>query len=787
MKSSLWDDLPRWLLTWLVCFALEQGLGSLLRIDSRWWLALLVLLLWCALAAAAGRFGRFWGMLALWIAAFGLCLLLTNRAMLLAAARAAISRSGAAGSAGELFLLLLCGTLALPLSALLRFYGARAALSVGWTAVWIAAALLEWPLPRMVPAAMAPLLLLTLAETIRRLRREAEPGKALKRALLLSLLPAVLLLALLPAPAEPFEYPLLHSVAEKVEKLWHDAKSVLFYRLEGDRDFGLSFNGVSDEASLGQGIEGEGVSAIFAKAVQTPNGPVYLFGNAWNHFDGRNWSSTLEPEAAELLNARLDTAERIYAFWRVLGAKKSSADFSDYFRANSVYLSCRNLNLRTMFSVWNTTRFFTDEQRFPYADAPTGSRFDYIQANDVWYRIYFLESNVRLRGALIAAAEGTAYDPEAHGPLWYRVADDLHGSLRMDLDDNLNLEKTFARRTELIRGAYLDCTGVSDRARALAEEITANCGSDAEKAAAIAAYLQENYSYTLRPAPVPEGENFLDWLLFESREGYCAWYATAAALLARSVGVPARYVQGYRTKLTGDVFVRIGAGDAHAWCECYLAGFGWVTVEATPGFKGEGVGWLTAEEERVLLEKEAESRASSGTELILSGADEDGREPPEPTAEPDQAGGNGGSGRAAPEEESAPPRFGWLSVLLSVGLPAALLGAWLWPRAQRKRRYQKAEPAARLLLDLEQLLSDLRGKGYPRRPEEPLRQYFARLPWHYLLASEAEAEKMAALYDRTFFAQQTPSEAELAEHRAFAARFRPRTLRQWLIWYRLRE
>ena len=45
---------------------------------------------------------------------------------------------------------------------------------------------------------------------------------------------------------------------------------------------------------------------------------------------------------------------------------------------------------------------------------------------------------------------------------------------------------------------------------------------------------------------------------------------------------------------------------------------------------------------------------------------------------------------------------------------------------------------------------------------------------------------MAALYDRTFFGQKPPSEAELARHRAFAARFRPRTPRQWLLWLGLK-
>ena len=59
------------------------------------------------------------------------------------------------------------------------------------------------------------------------------------------------------------------------------------------------------------------------------------------------------------------------------------------------------------------------------------------------------------------------------------------------------------------------------------------------------------------------------------------------------------------------------------------------------------------------------------------------------------------------------------------------------------------------------------------------------MPWHYLLADEAEAREMAALYDRCFFSPAAPNEEELARHRAFAARFRPRTLRQWMLWYSL--
>ena len=781
MKHSLWDALPRWLLTWLACLALEQGLGAYWKLDSRWWLAALVLLLWCALLAVTERFGRFWAMLALWAAAFGLCLLLADRAQLAAALRAGLARSGETQKGGEFVLLLFGSAAALPLSVLLRFYWGRLGLSLGWIALWVAAALTEWPLPRPVPAAMIPLLLLTLAETIRRCRREPAPAGSFRCALLLALLPAALLLALLPAPEEPFDYPLLHAAANTLEQKWYDAQTALLHRNKGTREFAMSFNGASDAAGAGRDAGQDRPGVIYARPVYTTDGALYLFGNAMNEFDGRSWYCTLSPGDAELLNWKLDTAERALALWRLLGDTEGEAAFSDYFRSNSVHLICRDLNVRTMFLTANATHVFTDTKRYPYADAPTGSLFDYVQRDEVWYRVDFLESNARTRGALIAAAEGTVYDPEASGSLWRRVAQDFERYFRLDLSDDVNLERLLARRAARIRAAFADDSCVSDRARALAERITADCDGDYEKVCAIAAFLQENYDYTLSPAPVPEGENFLDWTLFESHEGYCSWYATAAALLSRSVGVPARYVQGYRSELSGGVFTPLTPDDAHAWCECYIAGYGWVTVEATPGFRDDGEGWPTDAEERERL-PDPNKDATDAAQTQSGGALGKNADPlPTPPAaaerEPEEE---------TPEETPLPPaRFGWLAVLIPAALIAVLLAIRLWRQARRKRRYAAADPVARLQMDLEQLLRDLRGKGYPRRPEESLRAYFARLPWHYLLADEAEAEKMAALYDRCFFSPAEPSEEELASHRAFAARFRPRTLQQWLIWYGL--
>lgn len=92
------------------------------------------------------------------------------------------------------------------------------------------------------------------------------------------------------------------------------------------------------------------------------------------------------------------------------------------------------------------------------------------------------------------------------------------------------------------------------------------------------------------PAP-PAGRDYVDWFLNESKQGYCMHYATAAALLLRTAGIPARYVSGYVAYApyrTAETEVTDHA--AHAWVEIYIDGVGWYPVEATPGFQNGAMG-----------------------------------------------------------------------------------------------------------------------------------------------------------------------------------------------------
>src|SRR5699024_6435946 len=61
----------------------------------------------------------------------------------------------------------------------------------------------------------------------------------------------------------------------------------------------------------------------------------------------------------------------------------------------------------------------------------------------------------------------------------------------------------------------------------------------------IASTLAAQCVYTLSPPSLPEGQDFVEYFLFQSRQGYCVHFATAAVALFRAAGIPARYAEGY--------------------------------------------------------------------------------------------------------------------------------------------------------------------------------------------------------------------------------------------------
>ncbi|MDP2634666.1 MULTISPECIES: DUF3488 and transglutaminase-like domain-containing protein [unclassified Pseudoalteromonas] len=95
-------------------------------------------------------------------------------------------------------------------------------------------------------------------------------------------------------------------------------------------------------------------------------------------------------------------------------------------------------------------------------------------------------------------------------------------------------------------------------------------------------FLNKGFAYTLTPEPMT-GNNTIDEFMFNNKRGFCGHYASAAAFMFRTVGIPARVVSGY---LGGelnkqDEYLSVYQYDAHAWVEVYIKDKGWQIFDAT--------------------------------------------------------------------------------------------------------------------------------------------------------------------------------------------------------------
>ena len=97
-------------------------------------------------------------------------------------------------------------------------------------------------------------------------------------------------------------------------------------------------------------------------------------------------------------------------------------------------------------------------------------------------------------------------------------------------------------------------------------------------------HLQAGYRYTLSPGAFRTADPVAEFL-FEKKAGYCEYFASAAVLLLRLQGVPARFVKGLsvgpQTDQGGGLHV-VRESDAHAWVEAWIPGEGWVEADPTP-------------------------------------------------------------------------------------------------------------------------------------------------------------------------------------------------------------
>jgi hypothetical protein len=133
-------------------------------------------------------------------------------------------------------------------------------------------------------------------------------------------------------------------------------------------------------------------------------------------------------------------------------------------------------------------------------------------------------------------------------------------------------------------------SGFPDSVAALARNITSGRSSRLEKVSALQAFLlyTGGFTYTLTPPVPPTDKDVVEYFLFESKKGFCTYFASAMVLMCRALGIPARLITGFSSGTynpsTGcyDVILK----NAHAWVEVYFEQYGWIEFEVTPGCSG---------------------------------------------------------------------------------------------------------------------------------------------------------------------------------------------------------
>jgi transglutaminase-like putative cysteine protease len=135
---------------------------------------------------------------------------------------------------------------------------------------------------------------------------------------------------------------------------------------------------------------------------------------------------------------------------------------------------------------------------------------------------------------------------------------------------------------EWVRSRYLQLPrGLPRRVIDLAHTQTEGQASAFDKATALESFLRDSFTYSTHVPEVPQGRDWVDYFLFDSKQGYCDYFATAMTVLLRVEGVPARVASGFAPgdfdDASGTYIVR--ENHAHSWVEVYFPRYGWIIFE----------------------------------------------------------------------------------------------------------------------------------------------------------------------------------------------------------------
>ena len=265
-----------------------------------------------------------------------------------------------------------------------------------------------------------------------------------------------------------------------------------------------------------------------------------------------------------------------------------------------------------------------------------------------------------------------------------------------------------------------------------------------QQALALMQHLKRNYSYSIEVPPAPTDLDFAAHFLFDQKSGYCTYFATAMTVLARSLGLPARYVEGFVADPQGAEAVTLTGSNAHAWTEIYVQGLGWVVFDATASEGGSDNPDSPSGDQPPPPQPPSPSPSPSPSPEPSQQPEEQPGQAPTPTPPPDGQAATP-TPPPAPQDQGQPGReqhqpFPWWILLV---LALAALMVWRIRAGNPVRRIRKTDDKNAQLTLLWQSLERLhRQSGQGIKAQETPLDYASRLrakPEFYQLAADYSA------------------------------------------------
>jgi transglutaminase-like putative cysteine protease len=327
----------------------------------------------------------------------------------------------------------------------------------------------------------------------------------------------------------------------------------------GAYSFGTDFStGFSDRVLLGQIGQIQQSNAVVMH-VQIDGDTLGLYDLRWRgvalaEFDGHSWSN---PRQQFVLQRGADNNFSIPSF----GTKIARPSLSDAPQPDAPQVREKLIHYHVLMEPIGTNVFFLA----PWARSLRGE-----------YR------------TLSVDAGAAVYDLDGQHQIGVYEADSDIGTPSPE-----QLRNATRDYPPQVTGSYLRLPVIDPRIPQLAVQIAGSASSNYDKASALEHYLKTHYGYTLQ-LPRTAVKDPLANFLFERKQGHCEYFASSMAVMLRTLGIPARVVNGFRSDefndLTGNYVVR--AKNAHSWVEAFFPGYGWQSFDPTPpGNGGTPQGW----------------------------------------------------------------------------------------------------------------------------------------------------------------------------------------------------